>query len=106
MFNKQSQEREEGLYSTPDLPLATTLISLKFSLIRTDFQIEGERRSPKGYFCFEDTKALQDTLVKYMQGKLAIEPKEYETNRKSLLSVVNNTYKSPNSRFSRDRELL
>lgn len=102
MFNEQLQEREEGLYSTPDLPLATTLISLKFSLVRTDFQVEGERKNPKGYFCFENTKALQDALVKYMQSKLAIEPKEYETNRKSLLSIVNNTYKSPNSRFYRE----
>lgn len=94
-------DSDSDLFSTPDIALASTLLCLKFVMLRVDYQIEGDRRSPKGYFCFDNSAELQEAYNKYWQGKLAIEPKEYELNRKGLLAQVNNTYKSPNSQFNR-----
>lgn len=92
---------EKEFFSTPDLSLATTLIYLKFMLVKIDYQVEGERRKPRGYFNFENSDSLQEAHGKYWQDKISVEPKAYETCRKGLLARVNNTYKSPTSKYSR-----
>ncbi len=86
---------KKEMFSTRDLYLATTLISLKFFLENIDYQIEGEKRMPVGYFNFEKTPELIDATQKYRQGQLAIEPKTFITNMRELKAEINNAYKGP-----------
>ncbi len=83
------------IFSTRDLTLAATLVSLKFYLTGIDYQIEGDKNLPIGYFKFENTPAIQEAKSKFTQGLLSIEPKLFVTNLKSLKSEVINTYKNP-----------
>ena len=86
-------------FSTRDLYLAATLVTMGFDHINTHYQIEGIKRNPVGYFCFEDTDALHDAIRGYNQSKLVVEPKEFVTNMKSLKAEVINAYNSPHSRI-------
>ena len=87
-------------FATRDLYLASTLVTLKFSLLGIDYQIEGDKMNPVGYFRFDDTPELQDIRLKYNQGNLLVEPKAYITALKSLKSEIINLYRNPHlSRF-------
>ena len=87
-------------FATRDLYLASTLVTLKFSLLGIDYQIEGDKMNPVGYFKFEDTPELQEVRLKYNQGNLLVEPKAYITSLKSLKSEIINLYRNPHlSRF-------
>lgn len=88
-------------FSTRDIYLATTLVTLKFYLLGTDFQIEGDKNAPIGYFRFEDTPEIQEAKNKYVQGLLMVEPKTFITNLKSLKSEVSNVFKNPHNNFNR-----
>ena len=83
------------VFSTRDLYLATTLVTLKFYLLGLDYVIEGSKNLPIGYFKFEDTPELQETKSKYVQGLLTVEPKTYITNLKSLKSEIVNANQNP-----------
>lgn len=83
------------IFSTRDLYLAATLVTFKFEMIGIDYQVEGDRNQPIGYFKFEDTPAIQETKSKYTQGQLTVEPKSFITNLKSLKSEIVNVYKNP-----------
>lgn len=83
------------IFSTRDLSLAATLVSLKFYLTGIDYQIEGDKNLPIGYFKFENTPEIQEAKSKFTQGLLLVEPKLFVTNLKSLKSEVINTYKNP-----------
>lgn len=82
-------------FSTRDLYLATTLITLKFELKGIDFVIEGQKNLPIGYFIFEDTKEVRLARSAYTQGTLLVEPKTFVTNLKSLKSEVSNAQDNP-----------
>lgn len=84
---------EKELFSTRDLYLASTLVSMKFFMVSVDFQIEGAK--PVGYFNFEDTKELRETEQKYWQGQLKVEPRAFVTNLRGLKAQVSNVYNSP-----------
>lgn len=86
------------IFSTRDLYLAATLVSLKFYLTGIDYQIEGDRNQPVGYFKFEDTPAIREAKAKYTQGLLSVEPKNFVTNLKSLKSEIVNMYKNPHEK--------
>ena len=88
----------EEIFSTRDIYLAATLITLKFYLIGTDFQIEGSKNMPIGYFKFEKTPEILEAQTKYVQGLLSVEPKLFVTNLKSLKSEVINRYNNPHSK--------
>lgn len=83
------------IFSTRDLYLAVTLITMKFVMLSIDYQIEGDRNMPVGYFNFEDTDGLRETERKYRQGELLVEPKAFITNLRTLKSEINNIYKGP-----------
>jgi hypothetical protein len=85
----------DNIFSTRDLYLAATLVSLKFYLTGIDYQVEGDKNSPIGYFKFENTPEIQDAKSRYTQGLLMIEPKQFVTNLKSLKSEIVNVYKNP-----------
>ncbi len=88
---------EKKLFSTRDIYLASTLITLKFYMINIDYQIEGDRNRPVGYFSFEETAILKDACQKYLQGLLSVEPKAFVTNLHSLKSTITNVYHNPNN---------
>jgi hypothetical protein len=83
------------IFSTRDLYLATTLVCLRFYLVGIDYQIEGDRNNPVGYFKFEDCPEIQEARNRYNQGLLLVEPKLFVTNLKSLKSEIINIYKNP-----------
>ena len=83
------------MFSTRDLYLASCLLTLKFYMDGIDYQIEGERKMPVGYFNFEKTPELIDATHKYRQGQLAVEPKAFIFNMRELKAEINNAYKGP-----------
>jgi len=98
-MEKKGDSKEE-LYDVRDLYLAATLVSLKFYISRVDFQIEGDKPQPVGYFMFENTPKLQEAVQRYWQGLLVVEPREFVTNMRSLKAQVVNAYKSPHRNFN------
>jgi len=85
------------IFSTRDINLAATLVTLKFYLLGIDFQIEGVKNQPVGYFKFEDTDSLKEARLKFMQSLLSVEPKLFTTNMKSLKSEIIGAFKNPHS---------
>ena len=99
MQDEKTSTEEKQFFSTRDLYLAATLATLNFYLASVDFQVEGERTHPVGYFNFEDSEELRAVEKKYWQGLLTIEPRSFITNMRSLKAQVNNVYKNPHSGF-------
>ena len=92
------------IFSTRDLYLAATLVTLKFYLMGTDFQQEGDQNQPIGYFKFENSPQLQEIRSRYTQGLLMVEPKMFITNLKSLKSDIVNIYKNPHHGLSTENK--
>jgi len=91
----------EKIFSTRDLYLASTLMTLGFKTVGIDFQLEGNRDMPVGYFNFEETEILREAESEYWQGEIAIDPRQFITNMKGLKSQVNSVYKSPRADYSK-----
>lgn len=91
-----SEIKQERIFSTRDLPLAATLVSLKFFMLGVDYQLEGQKNNPVGYFKFNDSPELQEAKMKFSQGMLAIEPKLFVTNMHSLKAEVVNAVNQMN----------
>lgn len=88
---------EQKLYSTKDISLAAALMSLKFLMVRVDYQIEGLKNLPVGYFNFEDSPELQDSMNRYMQAMVTVEPRNFMSNIKTLKSAVQSRLDNPNN---------
>jgi hypothetical protein len=88
----------EKIYSTRDLYLATTLVTLKFPLQGIDFQIEGAKVRPIGFFKFTDTSGLQEAITKYTQGMLAVEPRIFVANLNRLKGEVFTAFDRPENK--------
>ena len=91
---------EKKKYSTRDIYLSTTLVTLGFEIMSVDYQIEGDRRKPVGYFNFDQTEEFDVVLKDYWQGKSIVEPRAFVTNLWSLKSMVMNEYKNPNNEIN------
>jgi hypothetical protein len=87
-------------FSTRDLYLASTLVTMKFPLIGIDYQVEGIKPRPIGYFKFDDTPELHAVRSKYNQSLLSVEPKLFISNLQSLKAEVVNMFQNPNSRMN------
>ena len=92
--------KDDKIFYTRDIYLASTLITLKFFMTNVDYQIEGDKKKPIGYFGFEETPDLKRAISEYRQGQLAVEPRAFITNMRALQSEINNEYKSPHSKFA------
>ena len=88
-------EKEQDSFSTRDVYLAAVLLTLGFDLTGVDFQIEGQRQLPVGYFKFNGTPELKQAEQEYWQSKLKIEPKMFIVNMRGLKSQISNVYKNP-----------
>jgi hypothetical protein len=92
---------ENNIFSTRDLYLASTLVTLHFPLLGIDYQVEGIRPKPIGYFKFENTPELHEVRSKYNQAMLLVEPKMFINNLQSLKAEVVNMFQNPNSEANR-----
>ena len=79
-------------FSTRDIYLSATLLSLKFSLVGMDMQLEGMRNQPIGYFLFQQTPELAEVERKYWARKIAIEPINFIDNLYKLKSEVTKSF--------------
>ena len=86
---------EQNVFSTRDLYLAATLTTLKFFCLGVDYQLEGSKNRPIGFFKFEDTPSLQEAKAKYSQSLLVVEPKLFVTNLNSLKAEVIGVFTNP-----------
>ena len=89
---------EENIFSTRDLTEAATLVTLKFALTGIDYQIEGTKPNPIGYFKFEQSEALREARQKYTQSLITVDPKAFMTNVHALKAEVTNTFRNPHNR--------
>jgi hypothetical protein len=87
--------KKEDLFSSRDLYLASALVSLKFKLLKIDFQIEGSANRPVGYFYFANTPALEDAVKRYWNSELACEIRSFINEMRGLKSQVTTAYKAP-----------
>lgn len=93
------KSEQKNIMSTRDLNLATTLMTLRFTMNGIDYQIEGEKQRPVGYFNFEDTIELQDAIKQFWSGDLSVEPRQFMNNLRGLKAQINSFYKSPHNNF-------
>lgn len=98
-------EKELNIWSTRDIYLASTLVTLKFLLLGIDYQVEGEKNRPIGFFKFERTPRLNDAKIAYAQGMLAVEPRTFITNLNSLKAEVIGVLTNPHiENFEKEKE--
>lgn len=90
-------EQNKKLYSTRDIYLSSVLISLGFNLIGIDYQIEGERNKPVGYFQFEKTEKLDAAVMNYWQKNITVEPQGFITIMRGLKAEISNIYQNPHT---------
>lgn len=88
------------IFSTRYLAFAAALVTMGFPVIRVDYQFEGGKQKPIGYFAFEDSEQLRDIRQQYNQGFLRVEPRTYMSNMQSLKSEVTNYEFNPTSKFN------
>lgn len=90
-------QAESQIFSTRDLYLASTLVTLGFECLGIDYQVEGIKPKPIGYFRFNNTQELHATRSQYNQSLLRVEPKLFISNLQSLKAEVVNMFQNPNS---------
>ena len=90
-------EEEPKVFSTRDLYLASTLVTLHFKMLKIDYQIEGIKPRPIGYFNFLETPEIREARSQYNQGLVLVEPRLYMSNLQSLKAEVTNMFQNPNS---------
>jgi hypothetical protein len=93
--NMESNQKTNEIFTTRDITLATTLVTLKFFMNGVDYQLESGKPSPICYFKFINGPDLQDAIKKYMQSLIAVEPKIFMTNLRALKSEVDNFHSNP-----------
>ncbi|MDO8451955.1 MAG: hypothetical protein Q7S76_03740 [bacterium] len=94
-------DNERQPFMTRDLYLASTLVTLHFPLIGTDYQQEGVKPRMIGYFKFEETQELREARSQYNQGLLLIEPRAFIQTLQALKADVMNFMNNPNSELNR-----
>lgn len=97
-ITKEGEEKK--VFSTRDLYLASTLVTLRYKMIGIDYQVEGVKPKPIGYFKFYETPELRDTRSEYNQSLILIEPKLFISTLQSLKSEVVNMFNNPNSQLN------
>lgn len=90
------QTETEKIFSTRDLYLASTLVTLHFPMIGIDMQIEGIKPKAIGYFKFHNTQELREARSKYNQSMILVEPRLYMASLQSLKAEVMNMQMNPN----------
>lgn len=89
------EDIKTNIYSTKDITLASTLVTMKFFMCGIDYQLNGQKNKPECYFKFENTEDLKKAVDKYKQMMLAVEPKMFMTNLRALKSEADNIHNNP-----------
>jgi len=92
---------KQDIFSTRDLYLAAVLVTMKFEISGVDFQIEGGKQLPVGYFSFKNSQDLNRAETKYWSGQLAVEPRAFVNNLRGLKAMVAGIYKGPHTDMSK-----
>lgn len=87
--------KENEIFSTGDLYLSATLITIGFNYTDIDYVIDGEKNYPIVYFKFKNTPEIKEAKKRYNQGNILVEPKIFVTNMKSLKAEISNIQKNP-----------
>jgi len=66
-------------------------------MVGIDYQIEGSKNRPVGYFKFADTPELRKAEQKYSQSLLYVEPKAFVSNMRSLKAKLEDMCYNPHS---------
>ncbi len=88
---------ENKIFSTRDINLAAVLISLHFEMQNIDYQIEGKKEQPIGYFNFENTPEIQEAIKNFWNKELSVEPRNFISNLRGLKAQINNFYENPHN---------
>lgn len=96
-MNNASVEGQTRIFSTRDLNMAAVLMTLRFPLLGIDYQIEGTKSRPIGYFKFEQSPAIEDAKRRYLQSTIMVVPQSYDQAKEALKSEVCNFRLNPNS---------
>ena len=94
-------DNERRIFSTRDLYLASTLVTLHFPLIGTDYQQEGVKSRMIGYFKFDESPELRATMNDYNQGLILIDPRAFIQTLQALKADVMNFMNNPNSEYNK-----
>lgn len=86
---------ENKIFSTRDLTLAATLLTMKFYHANIDIVQEGSLNNLVGYFIFDNSPELQEAETQYKRGLVNVEPKAFMSNIHALKAEVTNLTKSP-----------
>ena len=84
-------------FSTRDIYLVATLLTMKFYNKNIDFQIEGVKNMPVGYFIFDLTDELEIVVDKFWRGEIKVEPRMFVNNLRSIRAQLTNMYKNPHN---------
>lgn len=98
-INTFCKSPDSDFYLTQDIVLATTLVTLDFKLIKIDYQLEGFKKRPVGYFNFNNTQELQTAIIQYLNGDLSVNSKQYMNNVRELKIQINDFYRNPKSKI-------
>ena len=91
----ETPETVQQIFSTRDIYLASTLITLGFFMCGVDVMQEGDKNQKVGWFKFHDSEELQEAKSKYQQSLLRIDPKLFITSMHSLKSEISNIFNNP-----------
>lgn len=72
-----------------DINLASTLLCLDYSVLGIN-----DYDPNRVYFYFEDSPKVQNSIKDYWGNKLNVNPKEFSSYRKELLSRIHQKYKA------------
>lgn len=92
---------DEKKFSTRDIYLASTLITLHFLHVDTEYQFEGLKTKAIGYFNFIESDELREARNKYNQGLVLVEPRAFMNNLQSLKAEVTNFIYNPSSDYNK-----
>ena len=95
------EQNERQPFMTRDLYLASTLVTLHFPLIGTDYQQEGVKVRMIGYFKFTESPELRATISDYNQGLILVDPRAFIQTLQALKADVMNFMNNPNSDYNR-----
>jgi len=90
-------ENNTEIFSTRDLYLASTLVTMHFQLLGIDYQQEGVKSKMIGYFKFKDDVNLRNAKNDYNMGRLTVEPRMFVNAMQALKAEVMSFMNNPNS---------
>lgn len=94
-MESDTQNKTVEQFSTRELALAAALQTLRFQVVNIDYQYEGDKERPIGYFRFELTEQLKEAIADYRAGRMLVDPRGFMFSYHELKSQTTNVYKNP-----------